>query len=69
VRGCVRVTGIGVESVVEGCHNLEVFNVSQCKNLTRWLEQGGVEKCSRLWGRNVKFETVAQNPTYLDDWR
>ncbi|KAI9781314.1 MAG: hypothetical protein M1839_006107 [Geoglossum umbratile] len=67
VRGCVRVTGIGVESVVEGCHNLETFNVSQCKNLTRWLEQGGVEKCRRLWRRNVKFETVAQDPAPLVD--
>jgi F-box/leucine-rich repeat protein 7 len=69
VRGCVRVTGIGVESVVEGCHNLEFFNVSQCKNLTRWLEQGGVEKCRRLWGRDVKFETVAKDPTSLGDRR
>ncbi|KAI9759905.1 MAG: hypothetical protein M4579_002030 [Chaenotheca gracillima] len=59
VRGCVRVTGLGVEAVVEGCHNLELFDVSQCKNLTRWLEAGGVEKMQRLWKRNVLFETVA----------
>ncbi|KAI9845551.1 MAG: hypothetical protein M1837_004648 [Sclerophora amabilis] len=59
VRGCVRVTGLGVEAVVEGCHNLELFDVSQCKNLTRWLEAGGVEKMQRLWRRNVTFETVA----------
>lgn len=55
VRGCVRVTGHGVEAVVDGCHNLEVFDVSQCKNLTRWLEAGGIEKR----GRGIRFETVA----------
>ncbi|TVY62932.1 F-box/LRR-repeat protein, partial [Lachnellula suecica] len=38
VRGCVRVTGVGVEAVVEGCTVLETFDVSQCKNLGRWLE-------------------------------
>ena len=44
MRGCVRVTGVGVEAVVEGCHYLEVFDVSQCKNLTGWLEAGGVQR-------------------------
>ncbi|PNS15640.1 hypothetical protein CAC42_4092 [Sphaceloma murrayae] len=28
VRGCVRVTGQGVEAVVEGCRSLEVFDVT-----------------------------------------
>ncbi|KAF2841021.1 RNI-like protein [Patellaria atrata CBS 101060] len=55
VRGCVRVTGIGVEAVVDGCHKLEVFDVSQCKNLQRWLDQGGVKRK----GRGIRFETVA----------
>ncbi|KAI9801853.1 MAG: hypothetical protein M1833_002167 [Piccolia ochrophora] len=59
VRGCVRVTGIGVEAVVEGCHNLELFDVSQCKNLARWLEGGGVERARMTWGRDVRFEVVA----------
>ncbi|KAI9812962.1 MAG: hypothetical protein M1832_006441 [Thelocarpon impressellum] len=59
VRGCVRVTGLGVEAVVEGCHNLEAFDVSQCKNLARWLEEGGVERCHRIWKRDVRFEVVA----------
>ncbi|KAI9728313.1 MAG: hypothetical protein M1834_007717 [Cirrosporium novae-zelandiae] len=54
VRGCVRVTGIGVDAVVEGCQKLEDFDVSQCKNLARWLNLGGPSK----WPR-VKFETVA----------
>ena len=54
VRGCVRVTGVGVESVVEGCEKLEAFDVSQCRNLVPWIDGGGREK---IWqsGRNVKF--------------
>ena len=44
VRGCVRVTGVGVEAIVEGCHKLKAFDVSQCKNLQRWLDNGGVER-------------------------
>ncbi|KAK3725902.1 hypothetical protein LTR37_000050 [Vermiconidia calcicola] len=59
VRGCVRVTGQGVESVVEGCRHMEEFDVSQCKNLRPWLERGGVEKVRRSWGRSVRFDTVA----------
>ncbi|KAF3932812.1 hypothetical protein ABW19_dt0208325 [Dactylella cylindrospora] len=61
VRGCVRVTGVGVEAVVEGCTKLESFDVSQCKNLTRWLEGGGVDRCQRLLGRKIRFDTVARN--------
>lgn len=65
VRGCVRVTGVGVDAIVEGCHKLGYFDVSQCKNLKRWLDAGGVER----WGagaggmgrgRGVVFETVAR---------
>lgn len=55
VRGCVRVTGAGVEAVVEGCHKLEVFDISQCKNLAQWLDAGGVQRL----GGNVRFEVVA----------
>ncbi|KAF8420525.1 hypothetical protein EV426DRAFT_552572, partial [Tirmania nivea] len=44
VRGCVRVTGVGVEAVVEGCCDLWELDVSQCKNLAGWLEAGGVER-------------------------
>lgn len=58
VRGCVRVTGQGVESVMEGCRQLEDFDVSQCKNLRRWLEGGGVERVTGE-GRMVRFGTVA----------
>ncbi|KAF5846515.1 hypothetical protein GGP41_004568 [Bipolaris sorokiniana] len=58
VRGCVRVTGTGVEAVVEGCRDLERFDVSQCKNLGRWLDAGGVQSV-RSRGRNVKFVCVS----------
>jgi F-box and leucine-rich repeat protein 7 len=58
VRGCVRVTGVGVEAVVDGCHRLERMDVSQCKNLRRWLDGGGIE-ATRRRGRDVDFETVA----------
>ena len=46
VRGCVRVTGNGVETVLGGCGRLEWVDVSQCKNLGGWLHGGGVER----WG-------------------
>ncbi|EME46002.1 hypothetical protein DOTSEDRAFT_168234 [Dothistroma septosporum NZE10] len=59
VRGCVRVTGVGVESVVEGCRYLELFDVSQCKNLRPWLEQGGVQRVNGCDTRNIRFDTVA----------
>ncbi|KAE8407944.1 hypothetical protein BDV37DRAFT_205496 [Aspergillus pseudonomiae] len=57
VRGCVRVTGAGVEAVADGCNQLESFDVSQCKNLTPWLEDGGHSK----YQNRISFETVAQN--------
>lgn len=41
VRGCVRVTGAGVEAVLDGCPSLAVFDVSQCRSLTPWLEAAG----------------------------
>ncbi|KAL5361934.1 hypothetical protein BJX96DRAFT_95437 [Aspergillus floccosus] len=57
VRGCVRVTGAGVEAVAEGCNQLESFDVSQCKNLLPWLEDGGPLK----YRNKICFDTVAQN--------
>jgi F-box and leucine-rich repeat protein 7 len=59
VRGCVRVTGTGVESVIEGCRHLEEFDVSQCKNLRPWLDRGGMQKVNKLWNRDVTFNVVA----------
>ncbi|KAJ5294430.1 hypothetical protein PENANT_c006G03759 [Penicillium antarcticum] len=55
VRGCVRVTGIGVEAVAEGCHQLEIFDVSQCKNLSPWIEDGGAVR----YQPKIEFKTVA----------
>jgi F-box/leucine-rich repeat protein 7 len=46
VRGCVRVTGVGIENVLEGCGRIEWVDVSQCKNLGAWLAGGGVTR----WG-------------------
>ncbi|EAW11440.1 cyclic nucleotide-binding domain protein [Aspergillus clavatus NRRL 1] len=57
VRGCVRVTGVGVEAVADGCNQLDSFDVSQCKNLAPWLEDGGALK----YKNRITFETVAQN--------
>lgn len=57
VRGCVRVTGVGVEAIVEGCHKIQAFDVSQCKNLAKWLESGSMAK----FVHRVRFETVAGN--------
>jgi F-box/leucine-rich repeat protein 7 len=57
VRGCVRVTGAGVEAVADGCNQLESFDVSQCKNLTPWIEDDGPLK----YQPKISFEIVAQN--------
>lgn len=57
VRGCVRVTGNGVEVVVEGCHKLRLLDVSQCKNLIPWLNQGGSIK----YGSKLRSETVLKS--------
>ncbi|RDW82692.1 RNI-like protein [Coleophoma cylindrospora] len=60
VRGCVRVTGTGVEAVTEGCGKLEMMDVSQCKNLRGWLEGGGRKKWDGTGsnGRKVRFEIM-----------
>ncbi|KAF4595434.1 cyclic nucleotide-binding domain-containing protein [Ophiocordyceps camponoti-floridani] len=54
VRGCVRVTGRGLESVLEGCARLVWVDVSQCRNLEAWLRSGSVAK----WG----FDDRAKKP-------
>lgn len=60
VRGCVRVTGNGVEAVADGCTQLESFDVSQCKNLAPWIEKGGPLK----YKNRICFDTVARNSTF-----
>lgn len=56
----MRVTGVGVEAVVDGCTKLEMFDVSQCKNLQKWLDGGGEERSRRRYGRDgrrrLRFE-------------
>jgi len=49
------VTGVGVEAIVDGCHKLSAFDVSQCKNLNKWLDAGGMQK----FAKRVRFQTVA----------
>jgi F-box/leucine-rich repeat protein 7 len=55
VRGCVRVTGVGVENVLEGCGRVEWLDVSQCKNLAGWLAGGGVSR----WGFDERGKRVS----------
>lgn len=47
---------MGVEAILDGCRRLGRFDVSQCKNLGGWIEEGGVV---RWEGRGVVFEVVA----------
>ncbi|ODM18903.1 hypothetical protein SI65_05520 [Aspergillus cristatus] len=60
VRGCVRVTGAGVEAVADGCHQLQSLDVSQCKNLLPWLKKGGAQK----YEDRIRIETVVQNAKF-----
>lgn len=46
VRGCVRVTAIGVESVLDGCVRMSWLDISQCRNIENWVKGGGVTR----WG-------------------
>ncbi|KAI1177302.1 RNI-like protein [Nemania sp. FL0916] len=55
VRGCVRVTSAGVESVLEGCGRLAWTDISQCRNLENWINGGGVAR----WGYDERTIRVA----------
>ena len=56
VRGCVRVTGIGVEAILAGCPNLQYLDVSQCRHLQPWLMTArGVQ----FLGSGLDVRTVA----------
>lgn len=59
VRGCVRVTEVGVDAVVEGCVKIDFFDVSQCRNLAGWVASGGQERTRAKYKRDVQFLTVA----------
>jgi len=67
VRGCVRVTGAGVEDVLAGCGRLSWMDVSQCKNVEPWLRGGGVMR----WGYDVREESAGEKEKagygYSDD--
>ncbi|GAW11537.1 hypothetical protein ANO14919_008840 [Xylariales sp. No.14919] len=60
VRGCVRVTASGVESILEGCGRLAWIDISQCRNLESWVNGGGVtrwgydERTARITGLDVR---------------
>ncbi|KAG5363840.1 Potassium/sodium hyperpolarization-activated cyclic nucleotide-gated channel 1 [Yarrowia sp. B02] len=36
VRGCVRVTAVGVDTVLAGCLKLKTLDITQCKNAGGW---------------------------------
>ncbi|KAI0855178.1 hypothetical protein F4860DRAFT_507656 [Xylaria cubensis] len=55
VRGCVRVTSAGVESVLEGCGQLAWTDISQCRNLESWVNNGGVTR----WGYDERSPRIA----------
>ncbi|OAA55252.1 cyclic nucleotide-binding domain containing protein [Niveomyces insectorum RCEF 264] len=59
VRGCVRVTGVGVEHVLDGCGRLAWLDASQCKNLAGWVEEGGIGR----WGYDERCP-----PPFLSVW-
>lgn len=60
VRGCVRVTSAGIESILDGCSRLAWTDISQCRNLEGWIKGGGVtrwgydEKTARITGLDLK---------------
>ncbi|BFZ64744.1 hypothetical protein YB2330_005896 [Saitoella coloradoensis] len=54
VRGCVRVLAPGVESVVDGCWQLQRLDVSQCRNLLSWVRGGGIGRYTEM-GKRVEF--------------
>ncbi|KAI1384263.1 RNI-like protein [Hypoxylon trugodes] len=55
VRGCVRVTAAGIESVLDGCANLSWADISQCRNLEAWVRGGGVGRWERRPRSGVAF--------------
>ncbi|CAI4218459.1 unnamed protein product [Parascedosporium putredinis] len=52
VRGCVRVTGAGVENVLDGCASLRWIDASQCRHLEQWVRGGGVSR----WGYDERAQ-------------
>ncbi|EEY23849.1 cyclic nucleotide-binding domain-containing protein [Verticillium alfalfae VaMs.102] len=63
VRGCVRVTGNGVENLLDGCGRLTWVDVSQCRNLEGWIRTGGVAR----WGFDERGGNGLPSPSSSDD--
>lgn len=63
VRGCVRVTGRGVENVLNGCGQLNRIDVSQCRNLEPWLRAGGISN----WGFDDRNGKPSGTPLSEDE--
>ncbi|KAM0329518.1 hypothetical protein ACHAQA_004827 [Verticillium albo-atrum] len=63
VRGCVRVTGNGVENLLDGCGRLAWVDVSQCRNLEGWIRTGGVAR----WGFDERGGNGLPSPSSSDD--
>ncbi|CAK7273534.1 hypothetical protein SEPCBS119000_005707 [Sporothrix epigloea] len=64
VRGCVRVTGVGVDHVLDGCGRLAWLDASQCKNLAPWVAAGGIGQWGfdeRTIGRGHKESLLGQS--------
>ncbi|KAI1454664.1 RNI-like protein [Annulohypoxylon moriforme] len=60
VRGCVRVTANGIESVLDGCAGLVWADVSQCRNLEGWIKGGGVYR----WGYDERGGTTGSEGAF-----
>ncbi|KAH9894709.1 cyclic nucleotide-binding domain-containing protein [Xylariomycetidae sp. FL2044] len=52
VRGCVRVTAVGVESLLDGCGRLVRLDISQCRNLQGWINGGDLMR----WGYDERAD-------------
>jgi len=56
VRGCVRVTGAGMERILDNCTKLVWADISQCRNLEPWVRADGVTK----WGYDENSESSVE---------
>lgn len=63
VRGCVRVTGRGVENLLNGCGRLKWMDVSQCRNLESWIRAGGVSN----WGYDDRLGAIELENSPMED--
>ncbi|KAI1842191.1 hypothetical protein JX266_011599 [Neoarthrinium moseri] len=67
VRGCVRVTAAGVESLLDGCSRMSWLDISQCRNIEGWVNAGGVGK----WGYDERISQGLDRTAINDaegDW-